>query len=64
MNVTLLQTCRIGLFTMLLTASFPEAGLAGIAGTLFEGKGNRFEGKGNRYVFLVSSTPLASSRGG
>ena len=32
MKVPLLQTCRIGLLTTLLGASFPEAGLAGLTG--------------------------------
>jgi hypothetical protein len=59
MKGTLLETCRIGLLTTLLAASFPQAGLAGLTGT-----GNLSVGTGNQYVFLVSSTPLASSLGG
>lgn len=57
MKVALLPTCRIGLLTTLLAASFPEASLAGMAGS-------RLEGEGTRYVFRISSTPLAGSRGG
>ncbi len=57
MNVTLRKTCRIALLTTLLTASFPQAGLAGNAGSAFEGRGTV-------YTFRISSTPLANSRGG
>lgn len=57
MNGTLFPTCRIALVALLLAASFPEAGLAGLTGTSLE-RG------GIPYVFRLSSTPLASSPGG
>jgi hypothetical protein len=57
MKGTLLQTCRIGLLTTILAASFPEAGLASL------GRSPR-PGEGTPIVFLLSSTPLESSRGG
>jgi hypothetical protein len=57
MKGTLLETCRIGLLTTFLAASFPEAGLASL------GQSPR-PGAGNPIVFLLSSTPLENSRGG
>jgi hypothetical protein len=57
MKVTLLQACRISLLTTFLAASFPEAGLAATTGA-------HLWGEGNGYVFRLSSTPLAPSRGG
>jgi hypothetical protein len=57
MRSALLPTCRIGLLTTLLAASFPQASLAVLTGS-------RLEGGGTRYVFRVSSTPLAGSSGG
>ncbi len=56
MKATSLPTCRISLLSLVLTATFPEAGLAGTAGI-------SFGGGGNGYVFLLSSTPLEASRG-
>jgi hypothetical protein len=57
MTATLLHTCRISLLTTLLAAISPQAGLAaGIVGM------SRW-GDGNLFVFQLSSTPLASSRG-
>jgi hypothetical protein len=65
MKGTLLETCRIGLLATLMAASFPEAGFAGLNSTGPIGlPGTRFQGNRNRFVFLVSSTPLESSRGG
>ena len=67
MKVTLLPTCRIGLLAAFLSASFPEAGLASLTGSHAEGAalaGARSKGVGSRMVFRLSSTPLASSRGG
>lgn len=57
MKGTLFPTGRIVLLTLLLAASFPQAGLAGLTGTPLEGWGIPF-------VFRLSSTPLESSRGG
>ncbi len=65
MKGTLPETLRIGMLSTLIAASFPEAGLAGLNNTHPAGlPGTRFQGEGSRFVFLVSSTPLASSRGG
>jgi hypothetical protein len=57
MKVTLLQTCRISLLTTFLAAILPEAGLAATTGS-------HLWGQGNGYLFRLSSTPLAASRGG
>ena len=61
MKVTLLQTCRIGLLTTLLAASFPQDALAGLVGTRSR---DPSEVDGNRLVFRLSTTPLQRSRGG
>jgi len=56
MKPTLLQACRTSLLTTLLAVALPQTGLAGTNGM--------FLGNGNGYMFRLSSSPLASSRGG
>jgi hypothetical protein len=58
MRIPLRQTGRIVLLTSLLAVWFPEASLAGSNGKR-SGPRQRLS-----YVFLLSSTPLANSRGG
>jgi hypothetical protein len=55
MKPTFVQTCRISLLTAFLAATMPQTGLAGISAT------SPWE-NGAYYTFLVSSSPLASSR--
>ncbi len=56
MKATSHQTCWIGLLATFLAAISAQAALASIAGL-------SLSGEGFGYVFQLSSTPLASSRG-